>query len=271
MRFAVLALIWLIAPGLRSAGIGQRHAPGIYFERAISLQSGPVRQPPGGRPMAAGQRPEPGQRPRMEDLKAKGWISGNNMRLESISPTGARISITNKTGNYILQTTMKTAIRSNVPKPGVRKGVVSFSLIDPSVDFDPKIQLTNPRQIGTGPVCGIDCAIWVGPLMEARPASAAFPTERHVMKVWLAKSGRPALPLKVEVAGAGPNGGTVTAAITKLKFLDKIPASLFVVPKGYKIRQAPSAFTKPKTSASAPGIPPARSINEASELFQNRL
>ena len=73
------------------------------------------------------------------------------------------------------------------------------------------------------------------------------------MKVWMTKSGKPSFPLKVEVGGVGPNGGTVTAMITKLKFLDHVPASLFVVPKGYRIRQAPPLVTKPKRSPTSAG------------------
>ena len=73
------------------------------------------------------------------------------------------------------------------------------------------------------------------------------------MRVWLPKSGKPPFPLKVELSGVGGSGASAVVTVTKLKFRDRIPQSMFVVPKGYKIRQPPLEFTKPTAARFAGG------------------
>src|SRR5262249_46304620 len=153
---------------------------------------------------------------------------------EGGGPMGAHVVIINKTGRYQLQPMMKTAIRFDLAKPAAHKGAL-FSPMDPSVHFDPRSQLVHAEQVGTGSICGIECIIWRGEPPTGRPSSAVIPTQRHVMQAWMAKSGKPAFPLKVEVSGVGPNGADVTQTVTTIKFLDRIPAALFAVPKGYRI------------------------------------
>lgn len=234
----------------RSSALPQKQESCIYFEFALSVKPGapkPSSLPPDA-PAGAMSAPPAHLMGGAGSITARGWRSGSKTRLEMKKSVGTEISISNSTGIYRLQPTLKSAIRSLPAGHTAHAGEVRFSLMDPVNHFDPKTQLLRAKQIGKETVCGIECEIWQGDMLIAPMAIGHSPGQSRKMKVWIPKNGRPSFPLRLEAEGAAPNGGTVLAQFTRIRFLDRLPASLFVVPPTYKIRTAVPSFLPSKRS-----------------------
>lgn len=218
---------------------------GVYIEGAVSFsntgrgpgRSGSPREAQGGRP--------PRKASEMPKVVSRLWLQGDRRRLETTNPSGKRIVVVNRTGKFQLQPTMKTAFRLDISADMSHPGVRTLSLLDLNSKFDPETQLGGAEKLGTERVLGIECDIWRGNPTASRGTMTS--NGRAPMRVWMPRNGKPAFPLKVEIVGIGPQSGTVSMEVTKVKYSDDMPDALFTVPKGYRIRQGapPSGKRKP--------------------------
>ncbi|MCC6442188.1 MAG: hypothetical protein IT210_01895 [Armatimonadetes bacterium] len=146
------------------------------------------------------------------------YWNGNKVRLESNSPMGDQVVISDGKNSYIYSPAQKTAMK--LPQ---QMNPESFAK-----QMDRQLgSMKKGKKIGTGKVMGRTCDIYTGSISDPRSKS------KMNYKTWMLQGSFP-FPMKIEATGAQ---GTASTVVKKLDLNYKPAASLFTLPKGTKITQ----------------------------------
>jgi hypothetical protein len=170
-------------------------------------------------------------------VSSKVWVTATQARAEIHAPlNGERLMLITDGSVFQLDPKSKRGVRQKLPPElAKRKDIFDFLIAQLGVNPGPVMQ--KAKKVRTETVAGYPCDVYTD--------SQSKDGMTQEFTVWLPQSMDPKLVLKATIQSTTNKPGisakeSVSVNVSDLKLHQPIPASTFVVPKDYKIKQAPT-------------------------------
>jgi outer membrane lipoprotein-sorting protein len=167
-------------------------------------------------------------------MTSKVWVTESQARADLKHPLGGDMMVLLTDGAvYQLSPKDKQGIKGKLP-PEIKPGQDNFDRFIRSLAFNGSEVVKSAKKVGTGTVAGFPCDIY-------RQSETKQGSTRSI-QVWMPQKMNPRFALKAIIETSVKKPGvsmkeTLNVTLSNVKVNAPIPASVFAVPKGYKITE----------------------------------
>ena len=175
-------------------------------------------------------------------MNSKVWVTPTQARADVTDPVNGNVTYLVSNGSfYHLDPKTKQGMKGPLP-PQLKNSKDNFSLLVSQFAFDAGRVMEQAKKIRTESVAGYTCDVYTASMSKGEATRS--------ITVWMPQKMDPKFPLKavkrdrINKQGATVDQ-TVTITLSNVRVGAAIPASVFAVPKGYKIVAGKPQAPKP--------------------------